>query len=169
MRSWSWNTTALYWGWRPTCSATAKKRWTSPRKSSSGLPHAAPLPWPVGAPHLDLPHRRQSGPQPAALVEATAAPSQVSLDEHIATHGEMAARDDAHARSGAGREGAGATALAALDQLPFDQRTAMVLREIDGLSYEEIAFSLGVTSGTVKSRLTRARQALREELGDLRC
>ena len=48
--------------------------------------------------------------------------------------------------------------------LPFDQRTAIVLREIDGLSYEEIAFSLGVAVGTVKSRLTRARQALRLEL-----
>ena len=52
----------------------------------------------------------------------------------------------------------------ALDHLPFDQRTAIVLREVDGLSYDEIAFSLGVTLGTVKSRLTRARQALRAVL-----
>jgi RNA polymerase sigma-70 factor (ECF subfamily) len=52
----------------------------------------------------------------------------------------------------------------AMERLPFDQRTALVLREIDGLRYEEIAFSLGVAVGTVKSRLTRARQALREEL-----
>ncbi len=56
----------------------------------------------------------------------------------------------------------------ALDHLPFDQRTAIVLREIDGLSYEEIAFSLGVAVGTVKSRLTRARQALRLELREER-
>jgi len=52
--------------------------------------------------------------------------------------------------------------------LPFDQRTAIVLREIDGLSYDEIAFSLGVAIGTVKSRLTRARQALRFELREER-
>jgi RNA polymerase sigma-70 factor (ECF subfamily) len=52
----------------------------------------------------------------------------------------------------------------ALDHLPFDQRTAIVLREIDGLSYDEIAYSLGVAVGTVKSRLTRARHALRQEL-----
>ena len=56
----------------------------------------------------------------------------------------------------------------ALDRLPFDQRTAIVLREIDGLSYEEIAYSLGVAVGTVKSRLTRARKALRQELGEAR-
>ena len=56
----------------------------------------------------------------------------------------------------------------ALDALPFDQRTVIVLREIDGLSYEEIADSLSVAIGTVKSRLTRARQALRRELREVR-
>ena len=56
----------------------------------------------------------------------------------------------------------------ALGTLPFDQRTALVLREIEGLRYEEIAYSLGVAVGTVKSRLTRARQALRAELLGLR-
>ena len=53
----------------------------------------------------------------------------------------------------------------ALDQLPFDQRAAIVLREIDGLSYDEIALSLGVAVGTVKSSLARARENLRLALG----
>ena len=53
---------------------------------------------------------------------------------------------------------------AALDRLPFEQRTVIVLREIDGLSYEEIALSLGVAVGTVKSRLARARETLRHVL-----
>jgi len=56
----------------------------------------------------------------------------------------------------------------ALDALPFDQRTVIVLREVDGLSYDEIAFSLGVAVGTVKSRLTRARQTLRAGLQEAR-
>lgn len=57
---------------------------------------------------------------------------------------------------------------AAIERLPFEQRTAIVLRELEGLSYDEIAFSLSLAIGTVKSRLTRARQALRAELGALR-
>ena len=53
----------------------------------------------------------------------------------------------------------------ALNVLPFDQRAVIVLREIDGLSYEEIATSLEVAVGTVKSRLARAREGLRLALG----
>jgi RNA polymerase sigma-70 factor (ECF subfamily) len=50
---------------------------------------------------------------------------------------------------------------AALEQLPFGQRTAFVLAELQGLAHEEIARIEGVSVGTVKSRLSRARDKLR--------
>jgi RNA polymerase sigma-70 factor (ECF subfamily) len=53
---------------------------------------------------------------------------------------------------------------AALRQLPEAFRTVVVLREIEGFGYEEIAEILDVNVGTVKSRLTRGRNALRETL-----
>ena len=47
-----------------------------------------------------------------------------------------------------------------LDQLNPDQRACIVLREIEGLDYQEIAGSLGININTVRSRLKRAREAL---------
>ncbi len=91
--------------------------------------------------------------------------SQVSLDEHIEQHGELVASDGGGKPDVVlGRKELASRIWTALESLPFDQRTAVVLREIDGLSYDEIAFSLGIAIGTVKSRLTRAREALRSEL-----
>ena len=52
----------------------------------------------------------------------------------------------------------------AIDQLPEDLRTAIVLREIEGLSYEEIAESMQCPIGTVRSRIFRAREAIALEL-----
>jgi len=49
---------------------------------------------------------------------------------------------------------------AALEQLPVDFREVIVLREIDGLSYKEIAAVVGVPVGTVMSRLARSRERL---------
>ena len=89
---------------------------------------------------------------------------QVSLDQHVATHGEFESGGELTPDRMLAQKLLADRLQRALDSLPFDQRTAIVLREIDGLSYEEIAFSLGVAIGTVKSRLTRARQALRVEL-----
>ncbi|MDL9937077.1 RNA polymerase sigma factor SigE [Gordonia sp. ABSL1-1] len=52
----------------------------------------------------------------------------------------------------------------ALDALPPDFRAAVVLCDVEGLSYEEIATTLGVKLGTVRSRIHRGRQAIRESL-----
>jgi RNA polymerase sigma-70 factor (ECF subfamily) len=93
---------------------------------------------------------------------------QVSLDQHIAAHGEFRSSGELTPDRVLAQKELAERLQHALDHLPFDQRTAIVLREIDGLSYEEIAYSLGVAVGTVKSRLTRARQALRLELREAR-
>jgi len=91
--------------------------------------------------------------------------SQVSLDQHLEKHGDhLAGREQAGPDRMFAQKQLASRLQDALDRLPFDQRTAVVLREVDGLSYDDIAFSLGVTLGTVKSRLTRARQALRAVL-----
>jgi RNA polymerase sigma-70 factor (ECF subfamily) len=52
----------------------------------------------------------------------------------------------------------------AIERLPEDLRTAIVLREIEGLSYDEIAESMNCPIGTVRSRIFRAREAVAEEL-----
>jgi RNA polymerase sigma-70 factor (ECF subfamily) len=93
---------------------------------------------------------------------------QVSLDAHVAAHGELLSAGNTGPDRLLAQKELASRLERALDHLPFDQRTAIVLREVDGLSYEEIAFSLGVAVGTVKSRLTRARQALRLELREVR-
>jgi RNA polymerase sigma-70 factor (ECF subfamily) len=55
----------------------------------------------------------------------------------------------------------------ALEALPVDLREVMVLRELEGLSYKEIAAVAGIPMGTVMSRLARARERLQQCLGDL--
>lgn len=94
---------------------------------------------------------------------------QVSLDQHVAEHGDLRQPGDGSSPDRAFvRKELASKLWSALNGLPFDQRTVVVLREIDGLSYDEIAFSLGVAVGTVKSRLTRARQVLRHQLRESR-
>jgi RNA polymerase sigma-70 factor, ECF subfamily len=53
------------------------------------------------------------------------------------------------------------TVQAALARLSFEHRAVLLLREVEGLSCEEIAGTLSLPEGTVKSRLSRAREALR--------
>ena len=93
---------------------------------------------------------------------------QISLDEYVEKFGDLESRHEVLPDRLLASKETAAQIWQALDRLPFDQRTALILREVEGLRYEEIAYSLDVALGTVKSRLTRARQALREELLGLR-
>ena len=61
----------------------------------------------------------------------------------------------------------GQTVNAAMEALPDELRNAIVLREIEGLSYEEIAVEMNCPIGTVRSRIFRAREAVAEKLRPL--
>ena len=59
------------------------------------------------------------------------------------------------------------TVNAAMEALPVDLRTAILLREIEGLSYEEISDIMSCPIGTVRSRIYRAREVIAEKLRPL--
>ena len=59
------------------------------------------------------------------------------------------------------------TVFEVIEQLPEDLRTAITLRELDGLSYEEIAEAMACPIGTVRSRIFRAREAIQDKLRPL--
>ncbi|MBW3593233.1 MAG: sigma-70 family RNA polymerase sigma factor, partial [Actinobacteria bacterium] len=80
-------------------------------------------------------------------------PKEVELDHEIA---ETFVDDDDAPTAGEIR--------AAMEELAFNQRVVLVLREIEGLSYEEIADTMGITISAVETLLFRARRALREQL-----
>lgn len=73
--------------------------------------------------------------------------------------GDLAAPDKVLERKEVGR-----LLLDAIDELPFSHRTILLLKEVEGLSYGEISGTLDLPLGTVKSRLARARQSLRDKL-----
>jgi RNA polymerase sigma-70 factor (ECF subfamily) len=72
--------------------------------------------------------------------------------EELAEEREDGARNQAEVRSAVGD---------AFRRLPAEQRALLWLREVEGQSYAELAASLGVPVGTVRSRLFAAREALR--------
>ncbi len=93
----------------------------------------------------------------------------VSLDEHLAADGRYSLADSL-ASSGKTPE---ETVLLreerdqieqSLLRLPVQQRIAVVMRDVEGMSYEEIAESLGISLGTVKSRIARGREDLKRRL-----
>ena len=83
------------------------------------------------------------------------------VDEQHGAHDGDERGTDSAALAGADRE----TLRAALDELPAEFREAIVLRELEGLSYKEMAHVIGAPIGTVMSRLARARRKLQDVLG----
>ncbi len=59
------------------------------------------------------------------------------------------------------------TVQKAIEELPEDLRTAIILRELEGMSYEEIASAMSCPVGTVRSRIFRAREAIDKKLSPL--
>ena len=72
-----------------------------------------------------------------------------------------AARNEPSPFDGVARRERSREVHAALQRLSFDHRAILLLREVDGLSCEQIGSTLGLAEGTVKSRLARAREAFR--------
>ena len=97
-------------------------------------------------------HRRE----PFSLEESTTEPVSSLVDARAETPYQVLEQSE--------RQDLVKRALASLAQ-PY--RTVVVLREIEGLSYEEIARVLGVAEGTVKSRLMRGRELLRQKISGL--
>jgi RNA polymerase sigma factor (sigma-70 family) len=82
---------------------------------------------------------------------------EVPLEEHIE---QLAVPEDDKANLD--------TVLRALGQLPFNQRAALVMRELEGRSYAEIAETLGVSVSAVETLIFRARKSLRVKMSALR-
>ena len=87
-----------------------------------------------------------------------------SLDESIAEFGFDVASKEESPEEHAMRRELRSEIERGLHVLPYDQRMAVTLVDIQGLSYEEAAEALGISSGTLKSRLSRGRFRLRDFL-----
>lgn len=86
--------------------------------------------------------------------------AEVAWDEHIAEPADGSAGPETSLLQEERRK----RVRSAIERLPLEFREALVLREIEGLPYKEIAWVLKVPMGTVMSRLSRARNLLMQEL-----
>lgn len=103
------------------------------------------------------------------LVTMSRRPPSTDLEAGDAENMELGAslRENATPESNMLAQEIGDTVKQAVEQLPEDLKVAIVLREIEGLSYEEIADVMACPIGTVRSRIFRAREAIDSELKPL--
>ena len=94
--------------------------------------------------------------------------SESSLEESLESPSFQPVSDDVTPEEAAQRSELNAELQRAILTLSFDQRTALVLVDVQGLSYVEAAETMEVSVGTVKSRLSRARSRVRDALMERR-
>lgn len=93
---------------------------------------------------------------------------EVSLDSRLLQPGGEPATEQADPERRAESAQIERRLISALAELPIAFREAVVLRDVEGLGYEEIARVLAIPPGTVRSRIARGREALRLALEELR-
>ena len=103
--------------------------------------------------------RRHFGEMTAVSLDDMEANPNLGSAGLTVSSGDLVAPDKALERKEVGQ-----LLLDAIDELPFSHRTILLLKEVEGLSYDEISTTLDLPLGTVKSRLARARKSLREAL-----
>ncbi|MBS0569748.1 MAG: RNA polymerase sigma factor RpoE [Proteobacteria bacterium] len=91
----------------------------------------------------------------------------IGIDDAVLLDGGMRLKDRATPEHELMRQEIEQTVFATVEQLPEDLKTAITLREVDGLSYEEIAEKMDCPIGTVRSRIFRARDAIDQKLRPL--
>lgn len=91
----------------------------------------------------------------------------IGIDDAVQLDGGMRLKDRATPEHELMRQEIEQTVFATVEQLPEDLKMALTLREVDGLSYEEIAEKMDCPIGTVRSRIFRARDAIDQKLRPL--
>ena len=91
----------------------------------------------------------------------------IAIDDAVQIDGGMRLKDRATPEHELMRQEIEQAVFATVEQLPEDLKTAITLREVDGLSYEEIAEKMDCPIGTVRSRIFRARDAIDQKLRPL--
>jgi RNA polymerase sigma-70 factor, ECF subfamily len=91
----------------------------------------------------------------------------IAIDDAVLLEGGGRLKDRATPEHELLRQEIEQTVFATVEELPEDLRTAITLREVDGLSYEEIAEKMNCPIGTVRSRIFRARDAIDQKLRPL--
>lgn len=91
----------------------------------------------------------------------------IAIEDAVQLDGASQLRDRATPERELMRQEIERTVFDTVEELPEELRTAIILREVDGLSYEEIAETMNCPIGTVRSRIFRAREAIDERLRPL--